>query len=76
MFYEESVIDGILCWRGTPNGEWVAKTKQQLTQMLLEARREKQPTQTAPVFAQPFVVYPVVQPAPQPVLEPPYKVTC
>ena len=23
MYYEEEVIDGILCWRNDPNGPWV-----------------------------------------------------
>ena len=22
MYYEEKVINGILCWRGDPHGEW------------------------------------------------------
>lgn len=75
MFYEEAVIDGVLCWRGTPNGEWIAKTQQQLTQMLLEARRERL-HMPPPVFVQPYIVYPATQPAPCPALEPSYKVTC
>jgi len=31
MYYEEKVIDGILCHRGTPNGEWIPYTLQDLT---------------------------------------------
>lgn len=39
MFYEECVLDGILCFRTHPNGDWRKKTKKELTAMLLEARR-------------------------------------
>lgn len=42
MYYEEQVINGVLCWRSTPSGEWVQKTPEQLTAMLLEARQAKQ----------------------------------
>ena len=38
MYYEEKVINGVLHWRGTPEGQWIAKTAEQLTEMLLEAR--------------------------------------
>lgn len=41
MYYEESLINGVLHWRSTPKGDWVEKTKQQLTEMLLEARLER-----------------------------------
>jgi len=40
MFYEEQVINGVLCWRGTPNGEWTPKTPEQLTKLLVDARDE------------------------------------
>lgn len=40
MFYEEQVIKGILCWRSTPNGEWMQKTPEQLTTLLIDARYE------------------------------------
>ena len=31
MYYAEKVIDGILCHRGTPDGDWVPFTLEQLT---------------------------------------------
>lgn len=31
MYYEEKIIDGILHWRSTPTGAWIAKTPEQLT---------------------------------------------
>ena len=31
MFYEEKVIDGILCHRSTPDGEWIQFTLKSLT---------------------------------------------
>lgn len=38
MFYEEQVINGILCCRSTPNGEWREMNTTQLTQRILELR--------------------------------------
>lgn len=40
MYYEEMIIDGVLCWRSTPDGEWSKKTPQQLTAMLTQARQQ------------------------------------
>ena len=51
MFYEEKVIDGVLCWRGIPSGEWNKKTPEQLTQMLIEARRERDGLARGDTFA-------------------------
>jgi len=31
MFYEEKVINGILCHRGTPDGVWIPFTLESLT---------------------------------------------
>jgi hypothetical protein len=47
--YEEKILDGVLCWKVTPDGEWVQKTAQQLTEMLLEARRGKAPLPYPPM---------------------------
>ena len=38
MYHAEQVIDGVLCWKGTPEGEWVPYTPQQLTDRLLRIR--------------------------------------
>lgn len=38
MYYEERVIDGILCHRGTPDGGWTPFTREELTQMIGEAK--------------------------------------
>ena len=35
MYHEEKIINGILCWRGTPQGEWIAHTPEELTEKLL-----------------------------------------
>lgn len=80
MYYEECVIAGVLHWRGTSEGTWAAKTPQQLTQMLLESRREKARAVVAPVVVQPvFVQYPQHPATPALVWHPPssdpYKVT-
>lgn len=39
MFYEESLIDGVLHWRSHPRGKWIAKTAVELTAKLLETQR-------------------------------------
>lgn len=42
MFHEEAVILGVLCWRGTPDGEWIEFTAHQLTRKLLEERSARE----------------------------------
>ena len=34
MYYEEKVINGILCWRKDPEGEFTAFTAAQLSEMI------------------------------------------
>jgi len=51
MFYEEKVINGVLCSRGTPTGEWTPKTPEQLTQLLLDARRTRDGLAKGELFA-------------------------
>lgn len=34
MYYEEQIVNGVLCWRSTPNGEWTRFTAQELTDKL------------------------------------------
>jgi|ERR1043165_7363993 hypothetical protein len=36
MFYEEQLIDGVLHWRGTPDGEWVAVSAERLSSRVVE----------------------------------------
>jgi hypothetical protein len=38
MYYDEEVINGILCHRGTPDGEWIPFTPEQLTQKYIQAK--------------------------------------
>jgi len=40
MYHEEKIIDGILCWRSTPQGDWIAYTAEQLTEKLTQAKRD------------------------------------
>lgn len=40
MYYKEEIIDGILCWKGTPNGAWIEKTKEQLTDEIVKLKAE------------------------------------
>lgn len=39
MFYEETLIDGVLHWRCHPRGKWIAKTAVELTAKLLDTQR-------------------------------------
>ena len=36
MYYEERIIDGVLCWRDTPDGEWHEFTPVELTDKIAE----------------------------------------
>lgn len=38
MYYDEEVVNGILCHRGTPNGKWIPFTPEQLTQKYIQAK--------------------------------------
>jgi hypothetical protein len=38
MYHEERVIDGILNWRGTPDGEFKPYGQRELTRILLNER--------------------------------------
>lgn len=38
MYHEEKVIDGVLCWRGTPDGKWTQYTAEALTIALTAER--------------------------------------
>ena len=80
MIYEEKIVDGVLCWRMSPRdckgyGDWIQKTSQELTTLLLELRQR-------PAFGPP--VYPQFQrwvpAAPQWVpaapWQPPFVVSC
>jgi len=40
MYYDEQVINGVLCHRGTPNGEWIKFTPEQLTAKILELKAD------------------------------------
>lgn len=39
MYHDERLIKGILHWRGTPDGKWIAFTLEELSARVLE--REK-----------------------------------
>lgn len=40
MYYEEKVIDGVLCFRGTPNGDWQPVHAKSLTDRVVIAERK------------------------------------
>lgn len=41
MYYEEKIINGVLHFRSTPKGPWEAVSPERLTEMLLDARKER-----------------------------------
>ena len=40
MFHEEKLISGVLHWRNTPDGKWIARTPEQLSQRVIELERQ------------------------------------
>lgn len=43
MYHEEKIIDGVLCWRGTPRGEFIQYTAEELTQKIVALREQLYP---------------------------------
>ena len=43
MYYEEKLIDGVLHWRGTPDGEWQTMSQEMLTNTVLQLREQLSP---------------------------------
>lgn len=41
MFYQEEIINGVLCWRGTPKGDWVEFTQEQLTKEIVRLKESR-----------------------------------
>ncbi len=39
MYYAEEVVNGVLCWRDTPDGKWNPFTTEQLTLQLMATKR-------------------------------------
>lgn len=69
MYYEEKVINGVLHYCSTPGGDWIAKTAQELTMMLIEARRAQHhpaPSHVPPLYVPQIApgVAPCFAPAP------------
>ena len=68
MYFEECIIDGFLCYRTRPEGDFKPYTAQQLTAKLMEARNGKVQAPAAPL------VWPTIespaQPAPSPAPQP------
>lgn len=40
MYYEEKVINGVLCYRHSPDDAWTEYGKEQLTEMIQNSRNE------------------------------------
>lgn len=59
MYYEEQVQNGVLCYRSSPNGEWIQMSAERLTAILLELRQRHVSVAPAPM---PYQI-PLPQPA-------------
>lgn len=66
MYYEEKVVNGVLCSRTSPGGDWVPMTAEVLTAKLLEARQQQKTQVYGPAPAPSFVVMPAPVVAPKP----------
>ena len=75
MYYEEQVRDGVLCYRGTPTGDWVPMSAERLTAVLLELRQRQVAAPPQVIVTQP---YPVLAPTwvPAAPWQPPWTITC
>lgn len=40
MYYKEEVIDGVLCFKNTPKGEWIPLDAEQLTRKIVKLQHE------------------------------------
>ena len=40
MFYEETIINGVLCFRNTPKGEWIKFSDIELTNEILRLKEK------------------------------------
>jgi hypothetical protein len=40
MYYAEAMIDGVLCWRSSPEAEWTPYTLKELTGRYLAMKKE------------------------------------
>lgn len=40
MYYEETIIDGVLCCRYSPSGEWKQMDQERLTAYILKLKDE------------------------------------
>ena len=39
MYYKEEVVDGVLCWKNSPDGEWKQFSSKELTKQLIDLKR-------------------------------------
>jgi hypothetical protein len=44
MYYEEQIINGVLCFRTTPKGEWVEFSKEALTAKIKDIKQKFSPS--------------------------------
>lgn len=40
MYYKEQIVDGVLCWKGTPDGEWTPMSPEKMTRKIMQLKIE------------------------------------
>ena len=40
MYYREDIINGVLCYKHSPNGKWFEISKEALSKRVIEAEKE------------------------------------
>ena len=40
MYYKEEIVDGILCYKHTPDGEWIPMSPEKMTRKIMQLRIE------------------------------------
>lgn len=40
MYYKEKIVNGVLCYKQTPDGEWIEFTKEMLTKRIINLMEE------------------------------------
>lgn len=51
MYYEEMVMNGVLCWKNSPNGEWHKFSAEELTNRLIAVQDDLQNTSSNSDYA-------------------------
>lgn len=40
MYYKEKIVDGVLCFQGVPDGEWIPLSPEKMTRKIVQLKIE------------------------------------